>query len=144
MSLKDRLRDDLNAARKERDKLRTMLLTTTISEIKNKEIEVMHELSDGEVVDVIQKAIKRRKEASEQMRAGNRLELAEKEDSEAKQLAEYLPPQMTEDQVRQLVREAVAGGANTMGAVMGKIAPQIKGLFDGREANRIVKEELGG
>lgn len=143
MSLKERIRDELNAARRERDKLRTTLLTTTISEIKNKEIELKRELEDGEVVDVVQKAIKRRKEASEQMRAGNRIDLAEKEENEAELLSAYLPPQMTEADVRALVREAVAGGANSMGAVMGRIAPRIKGVFDGREANRIVKEELG-
>lgn len=143
MSLKDRLRDDLNAARREREKLRTMLLTTTISEIKNKEIELKHELSDPEVVDVIQKAIKRRKEASEQMRAGNRIELAEKEENEAQQLSAYLPPQLSEADVRAMVRDAIAAGATSMGAVMGRIAPRIKGVFDGREANRIVKEELG-
>jgi uncharacterized protein len=142
MSLKDRIRDDLNAARRERDKNRTTLLTMTISEIKNKEIEVQHELSDQEIVDVVQKAIKRRREASEQMRAGNRLDLAEKEDAEAALLAAYLPPQMSEAEVRALIREAISGGATTMGAVMGKISGKIKGLFDGKEANRIVKEEL--
>jgi uncharacterized protein len=144
MGLKDKIREDLNGARRERDKLRTQLLTMTLSEIRNKEIEVQHDLADPEVVDVIQKAIKRRKEAAEQMRSGNRAELAEKEESEAKQLSEYLPPQMSEADVRQMVKEAVAGGATTMGAVMGKIAPRIKGVFDGRRANEIVKEELGG
>lgn len=144
MSLKDTIRADLNAARRERDKPRTTLLTMTISEIKNKEIEIQHELSDPEVVDVIQKAIKRRKEAADQMRAGNRVELAEKEENEASLLAGYLPPQMTETEVRAMIKETIAGGATTMGAVMGKIAPRIKGVFDGREANRIVKEELGG
>ena len=143
MSLKDQIRDDLNAARRERDKNRTTLLTMTISEIKNKEIEVQHELSDPEIVDVVQKAIKRRREASEQMRAGNRLELAEKEDAEAALLSAYLPPQMSEAEVRALIREAIEGGATTMGAVMGKISGKIKGLFDGKEANRLVKEELG-
>ena len=143
MSLKDQIRDDLNAARRERDKNRTTLLTMTISEIKNKEIEVQHELSDPEIVDVVQKAIKRRREASEQMRAGNRLDLADKEDAEAALLAAYLPPQMSEAEVRALIREAISGGATTMGAVMGKISGKIKGLFDGKEANRIVKEELG-
>ena len=141
MSLKERLREDLNAARRERDKLRTMLLTTTMSEVRNKEIELKHELSDAEVVDVIQKAIKRRREAAEQMR-GARADLADKEEQEAAQLAVYLPPQMSEPEVRQLIRDAIAGGATTMGGVMGKIAPRIKGVFDGREANRIVKEEL--
>ncbi|MGQ0813683.1 MAG: GatB/YqeY domain-containing protein [Gemmatimonadota bacterium] len=142
-NLKDRIRDELNAARRERDKARTLLLTTTISEIKNKEIEVQHDLTDAEVVAVVQKAIKRRQEASEQMRAGNRIDLAEKEEAEARLLSAYLPAQMGEAEVRALVREAIADGANTMGAVMGRIAPRIKGVFDGREANRIVKAELG-
>lgn len=143
MSLKDQIRDDLNAARRERDKNRTTLLTMTISEIKNKEIELQHELTDAEIVDVVQKAIKRRREASEQMRAGNRLDLAEKEDAEAALLSGYLPPQMSETEVRALIREAIDGGATSMGAVMGKISPKIKGLFDGKEANRLVKEMLG-
>jgi uncharacterized protein YqeY len=143
MSLKDQIRDDLNSARRDRDKNRTTLLTMTISEIKNKEIEVQHELSDAEVVDVVQKAIKRRKEASEQMRAGNRLDLADKEDAEATLLSAYLPPQMSEAEVRALIREAIEGGASTMGAVMGKISGKIKGLYDGKEANRLVNEELG-
>ena len=142
MGLKDKLRDDLNAARRERDKHRTMLLTTTLSEMRNKEIDLKHELTDAEAVDVIQKAIKRRREAAETMRVA-RPELAEKEESEAAALSVYLPPQMTEESVRKLVREAIAGGASSMGAVMSKIAPVIKGVFDGKEANRIVKEELG-
>lgn len=144
MSLKNRIRDDLNSARRQRDKNRTQLLTMTLSEIKNKEIELKHDLTDAEVVDVIQKAIKRRKEAAEQMRAGNRAELAEREESEAQTLSVYLPPQMTEADVRALIREAIASGANTTGAVMGKISPKIKGVFDGREANKMVQEELKG
>lgn len=142
MSLRDKIRDDMNAARRDRDKARTMLLNMTLSEMKNKEIDLKRDLTDPEVVDVVQKAIKRRREAAEQMRAGARVELAEKEEQEATLLASYLPPQMTEDDVRALIREAIAGGANTMGAVMGKISPTIKGVFDGKEANRLVKEEL--
>jgi uncharacterized protein YqeY len=143
MSLKEKIREDLNAARRDRDKLRTMLLSTTVSEIRNKEIELRRDLSDPEVVDVIQKAIKRRHEAAEQMRAGGRGELADKETQEAEQLSAYLPPQLSEERVRELVREAIAGGASNLGAVMGKIMPHIKGVFDGKEANRIVREELG-
>lgn len=142
MALKDTIRDELNAARKQRDKLRTVLYTSTLSEIKYKEVELGREATDADVLDVINKAIKRRREASEQMRAGNRLDLAEKEDAEAALLGKYLPAQLSEAEVRGLVREAIAGGASNMGAVMGKIMPKLKGAFDGREANRIVKEEL--
>jgi uncharacterized protein len=142
MALKDTIRDELNTARKERDKLKTVLFTSTLSEIKYKEVELGREATDADVIDVINKAIKRRKEASEQMRAGNRIELAEKEDQEAALLQKYLPAQLSEEEVRGFVREAIAGGASNMGAVMGKIMPRIKGAFDGKEANRIVKEEL--
>jgi uncharacterized protein len=143
-SLKDRIRTDLNAARRERDRERTGLLTMTLSEVRNREIELGRELGDDDVVEVVTRAIKRRREAAEQMRAGGRTDLAEKEESEAALLEPYLPPQLTEERVRELVREAIAGGANNMGAVMGRIMPAIKGAFDGREANRIVREELGG
>ena len=142
-SLKERLREDLNAARRERDRGRTILITTTLAEIRNREIEVGHELSDAEVVEVLAGAIKRRKEAAEQIRAGGRPELAEKEEGEAAMLSAYLPPPLSEEEVRAMVREAIAGGANTVGAVMGKIMPRLKGRFDGREANWIAREELG-
>jgi uncharacterized protein YqeY len=142
MSLKETIREELNTARKARDKERTVLYTSTLSEIKYKEVELGREVNDAEVIDVINKAIKRRKEASEQMRAGNRPELADKEDQEAALLSKYLPAQLSEAEVRALVRGAIDGGAANMGAVMGKIMPQLKGAFDGKEANRIVKEEL--
>ncbi|HEY8483469.1 MAG TPA: GatB/YqeY domain-containing protein [Longimicrobiales bacterium] len=141
--LKERIRADLNAARRERDRLRTVLLTTILSDIRNREIEVGHELSDEETQEVLQRGIKRRREAAEQMRAGGRVELAEKEEQEAEVLASYLPAPLTEEEVRRLVREAIAGGATTLGAVMGRIMPEIRGRFDGKEANRIAREELG-
>ena len=143
MALKDTIREELNAARRERDKLRTVLYTSTLSEIKYKEVELGRAATDADVIEVINRAIKRRREASEQMRAGNRPELADKEDQEAALLTRYLPAQLSEAEVRALVREAIAGGANNMGAVMGRIMPKLKGAFDGKEANRIVKEELG-
>ena len=143
MGLSETIREELNKARRERDKLRTQLYTTTLSEIKYKEVDLGRELSDAETVDVVNKAIKRRREASEQMRAGNRPELADKEDQEADILSQYLPAQLSEEEVRALVRGAIADGATNMGAVMGKIMPKLKGAFDGKEANRIVKEELG-
>lgn len=141
--LKERIRADLNAARRSRDRLRTLVLTTTLSEIRNREIEVGHELTDSEVEQVIASAIKRRREAAEQMRAGGRTELAEREMQEAELLGAYMPPPLSESEVRALARDAIAAGATTIGQVMGRLAPAIKGRFDGREANRIAREELG-
>jgi uncharacterized protein YqeY len=142
-ALKERLRNDLNAARRERDKHRTLLLTTTISELRNREIELGREATDADVIEVVGRAIKRRKEAAEQIRAGGRIDLADKEEQEASLLSVYLPPPLDEASVRALVRDAIAAGANNVGAVMSAIMPRIKGSFDGREANRIVREELG-
>ena len=140
--LKERLRDELNAARRERDKERTLILTTTLSEVRNREIEMGRDATDEDVQEVVQRAVKRRREAAEQMRAGDREDLAAKEDAEAELLIKYLPAQLSEDEVRGYGREAIAAGADNMGAVMGRIMPRIKGSFDGKAANRIVKEEL--
>lgn len=142
-SLKERLRADLNTARRERDKLRMAVLTMTLSEVRNREIEVGRELSDADVVEVVTRAAKRRREAADQMAQGGRAELAAKEEQEAMMLAEYLPAQLSEAEVRAIVREAVAGGADSIGAVMAAIMPRLKGSFDGKEANRIAREELG-
>lgn len=142
--LKDRIRDDLNAARRERDKLRTTVLTTFLAEIRNREIEVGRDATDDEVQALATTAIKRRREAAEQMRAGARAEMADKEDAEAVLLQGYLPAQLGEDEVRALVRSAVASGAADLGAVMKAVMPHARGRFDGKELNRIVREELAG
>lgn len=141
-TLKATIREDLNAARRERDKLRTTLLTMLLAEVRNKEIDVGHELADGEVHAVVTTAIKRRREAAEQMRGGGREELAQKEEQEAALLQAYLPPQLTEADVRAMVREAIAAGASDLGSAMKALTPKTKGKFDGRELNRIVREEI--
>ena len=141
-SLKPKLREDLNEARRARDKLRTQLLSTILADLKYREIELGREAADADVIEVVNRGIKRRREAAEQMRAGRRIELAEKEEAEAELLSVYLPKQLDESEVRGFVRAAIAEGASNMGAVMSKIMPRIKGAFDGKEANRIVKEEL--
>ena len=142
--LKDRLRSDLIDARKSRDKLRTVLLSTLLSDVRNREIDTGSDLDSEGVQEVVSRAIKQRRDAEEQMEAGGRSDLAEKEAAEAEILQVYLPPPMSEEDVRALVRQAVQDGADAMGPLMGRIMPQIRGRFDGKEANRIVREELGG
>ena len=142
-SLKERIRLDLNDARRSKDKLRTTVLTTVLSEIRNKEIEQGEEAADPDVIGVVSKAIKQRKEAADQMRDAGREELAEKEEREAAILDEYTPEALPEAEVREMVREIIASGADNMGAVMGALMPKIKGRFEGGEASRIVREELG-
>lgn len=140
--LKTQLQNDLNQARKGREKLRTLVLSTTLSELRNLEIDQGQDADDKEVLSVIAKAVKRRKESASLMRDGGREELAEKEESEAKMLAGYLPESLSEEEVRRIVQEIVAGGPGEMGPVMGQLMPRLKGRFDGKEANRIVREVL--
>jgi uncharacterized protein YqeY len=142
-ALKARIQSDLNAARKALDRERRLVLSTVLSDVRNREIDSGTEIDDEGVIGVLSRGIKQRKDASEQMRAAGRGELADTEDAQASILAEYLPEGMSEDEVRAAVREIVASGVTQMGAVMGQLMPRIRGRFDGKEANRIVREELG-
>lgn len=142
--LKTRLSHDLTEARKARDKVRTLCLSTTLAELRNREIDTGTEASDEDVLAVLTKAIKQRRDAAEQMRAGGREELASKEEAEADLLQVYLPEPLSADEVRTIIREIVAGGAPHMGAVMGQLMPRIRGRFDGKEANALVREVMGG
>jgi len=142
--LKEKLQADLREARKAREKLRTLVLSTTLSELRNREIEIGKEADDTESLSVLARAMKRRKEASDQMRAAGRDDLADREASEAEILSAYLPEGMSEDEVRQIVRELMNQGLTAMGPLMGQLMPRLKGRFDGKEANRIVREELAG
>ena len=137
-----RLQGDLNAARKSQDKAGTLLLSTVLSEIKNKKIELRRDPVDADVVDVIRKSIKRRRESIEMYTKGGRQDLADKEQSEAAALEKYLPAQVSEDELRAAVKAAIAGGANQIGAVMGKVLPQFKGRAEGGVINAIAREEL--
>jgi uncharacterized protein YqeY len=143
-SLMEQLRADLTSARKDRDKLRTTTLTTFLADVKNREIDLGHAVSDEDVRGLLTTALKRRREAAEQMRAGGRPELAEKEEQEAVLLQGYLPPALGEDEVRGFIAEALAGGAKDVGGVMKAVMPRARGRFDGKELNRLVREALTG
>ncbi len=142
--LKARIQADLNAARKARDKHRTLVLSTILADMKYREIEEIREGDDDMMVQVISKGIKQRKDAAEQMRNAGREELAANEEAQIAVLSDYLPESLTEADVRQMVREAVAAGKTEVGPLMGVLMPKIRGRFDGKEANRIAREELGG
>jgi hypothetical protein len=141
-ALLDRLQGDLNAARKAQDKTLTLVISTTISEARNREIELRRELTDDDVVDVLRKAIKRRREAVDMYTTAGRQDLADKERGEGTVLERYLPAQVDEGELRAAVRAAIDGGAANIGAVMGKVMPQFKGRADGSTINAIAREEL--
>jgi uncharacterized protein YqeY len=137
-----RLQGDLTAARKAGDKPRTLVLGTIIADARNREIELRRALEDDDVVDVLRRGIKKRREAIELYAKGAREELAEKERVEVRVLEEYLPAGVSADELRAAVRAAISGGATTIGAVMGKVMPQFKGRAEGGTISAIAKEEL--
>jgi uncharacterized protein len=137
-----RLQADLTAARKAQDKPRTLLLGTILSDVKNKKIELRRDPTDDDVVEVLRKGIKRRRESIEAYDKGGRKDLSEKERSEVSALELYLPAQVSDDEIRTAVRAAIASGAANIGAVMGKVMPQFKGRAEGGTINAIVREEL--
>ena len=141
--LGDKLQADLNSARKAQDKLGVLLLGTILSDVKNKRIELRSDPTDDDVLDVLRKGIKRRRESVEMYDKGNRKDLADKERAEVAALEKYLPAQVSEDEVRAAVRAAIAAGATSMGPLMGRVNPQFKGKADGSVISRIAKEELG-
>ena len=136
------LRAAMNAARKAQDKDRTLVLGTILSNLKNREIELRRALADDDVIEVLRKGIKTRRESVEQYAAANRPELAEVERSQIKVLEEFLPPAIDPEEIRTAVRAVIAGGARDVGKVMGQVLPAFKGRADGRMINQIVREEL--
>ena len=141
--LSNRLQQDLNDARKAQDKALVLVLGTVLSDVKNKRIELRRDPTDEDVVDVLRKGIKRRRESIDMYDKGNRPELAAKERSEMDVLERYLPPAVSDEELRAAVRAAIAGGAANIGAVMGKVMPQFRGRVDGSAINAMAKEELG-
>lgn len=137
-----RLQSDQAAARKAQEKDHVMLLGMVISELKNREIELRRDATDEDTVDVIRKAIKKRRESVDMYRKGSRDDLADKEQREVAALETYLPADVHPDVIRTAVRDAIAGGATTIGAVMGRVMPQFKARADGNVINTIVREEM--
>jgi len=142
MTLPERLRAAMNEARKNRDQPRTLLLSTILADLKNREFELQHAPSDDEAADVLRRGIKRRREAAEQYASVGRRDRAEAELGEVKALEAFLPAAVDPDEIRRAVREVIAGGTKDLGKVMGQVMPRFKGRADGKLVNQIVREEL--
>ncbi len=141
-SLPDRLRAALLGARKQRDAARTLLLSTILADLKNRELELARPASDDEAADVVRRGIKKRREAVEAFSQAGRPDAAEREAAEVRALEVFLPAAIGADTIRTVVREAIAGGAKDLGQVMGQVMPAFKGRADGKLVNQIVREEL--
>jgi len=137
-----RLQQDLNAARKAQDKPGVLLLGTIISDARNREIELRRDLTDDDVIEVIRRGIKKRRESAEMYEKGGRPELAATEKQESEVLGRYLPASVDPEEIRAAIREVIAGGNSAMGQVMGAIMGRFKGRVDGATINALVREEL--
>lgn len=147
VSLRDDIHKDIAVAMKAGDKERLSTVRMLMSAIKYKEVDAKRPLTDEETIGVISSLVKQRQDSIEQFEKGGRQDLVEKETKELEVLRGYLPPQLTEAEVRDIVKKAAAEtgaqGQKDMGKIMKVVMPQVKGKADGKLVNEIVKVVLG-
>ena len=146
MDFTDQIKQDMYSAMKSGNKIRTNILRTLLSSLKEKEIEKKDSLNEEEYFSVIKRLVKQLKEAADTYQNAGRLELAEKETLELNILNKYLPEIFSEEQTLKLVKEVIAqtsaNNLSDMGKVMSAVMQQSNGKVDGGIANRLVKELL--
>ncbi|MGA7747385.1 MAG: GatB/YqeY domain-containing protein [Candidatus Aquilonibacter sp.] len=145
-SLKDRIASDLKEAMKARDQLRLDTLRSALSGFTYKRSEAGAELSDADELAVVQKLVKQRNDSLAEFEKAGRQDLADKERAEREILTIYLPTQKSADEIRGIVKAALAAlpaDGRNQGAAMKAVMPQLKGLADGNLIRQIVSEELG-
>ena len=144
--LKQKLTDDLKEALRSGDKLRRSVIRLVMASIKNAEIARQAILEDTDILSIIAKEIRQRRESIEAFKEGNRQDLVAQEEAELAVLEKYLPQQMTREEITQaarlIIEEVGAQGPGDKGKVMPKLIAQLKGRADGREINTVVTELL--
>jgi uncharacterized protein YqeY len=142
--LKQKLTDDLKQAMKSGDKVRRSVIRLVMAAIKNTEIAQQATLADGDILGVIAKEVRQRHESIDAFKLGDRQDLLAQEEAELAILNEYLPQQMTREEIiaaaRQVIEEVGAQGLGDKSKVMPKLIAQLKGRADGREINAVVTE----
>lgn len=147
MSLTDKIKEDLKEAMKQKDVLKLSTLRMLSSAIKNVVIDKRKDsLDDNEVIEVIARAVKQHKDSIANYKNAKREDLVEQEQKELDVLMQYMPEQMSEEEIQKIVEKALVEigevSPNDLGKVMSKIMPQVKGKADGNLVNKIVREEL--
>jgi uncharacterized protein YqeY len=147
MSLKERLETDAKTALKSKDRVRLGLIRVVRAQVKNAEIAKKHGLSEEETIEVVVSVVKARRESLDYAVKGNRSDLVLQAEQELQILADYLPQQLSEEEVQDIVQRAIretgAENPKDMGRVMGIIMPQVKGRADGKLVNNLVRQYLG-
>ena len=146
MSLKDKLADDLKDALRQGDEIRKSAIRMTIAAVKNAEVAAIKQLDDPEVLAVIAKQVKQRKESIEEFGKAGRRDLVDKEAAEMRILETYLPPAMGREEIvqeaRKVIAEGGAKGPGDKGKVMSALMPRLAGRAEGRLINEVVTELL--
>jgi uncharacterized protein YqeY len=146
LNIIERIDQDLKEALKAGDRAKATVLRGLKSDLKYKQIDARADLTEAMVIDTLSSAAKKRRESIEQYGQGGRQDLVDKETSELKIIEDYLPQQLSEDELRTLVSEAIdeagAQSPKDMGKVMKVLMPKVKGRADGKLVNRLVSEIL--
>jgi len=146
MNTLEKIEQELTKNLKEKNEKLISILRMLKSALKNKEIELQHPLSEEEIVEVISKEAKKRKESAQAFRDGGRDDMAEKEQKEYEFLNQYLPEQLSEDELRKVIQETItsvgATSAADMGKVIGSVMQKVKNQAEGGLVSSLVKDEL--
>lgn len=146
MSLKEQLKEAQKDAMRAKDKLRLGTIRMALADIKQKEIDGQVELNDTDVLAVITKMVKQRKDAAQQFEDADRQDLAEQEKSEIEVLTSFLPQPLTDSELATLIDEAMAAtgaaGMQDMGKVMGWLKPKVQGKADMGNVSKVIKQKL--
>lgn len=146
MSLKERLMADLKTAMKEKDKLRKDVITMVRASVKQKEVDERVELEDADIENIISKQLKEKKASIEEFKKGNREDLVEKTNDEIEILLEYLPEQLSDEELKEIIKKVIDENNITsmkdIGLLMKNVMPLVKGKADDKQVNVIAKELL--
>lgn len=142
----DEIKKDLKQAQMDRDEIKVSTLRLLLSEIHNSQIQKGEDLTEEEIIQVIQREVKKRKEAIAGFRSGGREDQAQKEEKEAQVLKSYLPAQVSNEELTKLIEDAInnigAKNLSEMGKVMAEVMGKVKGQADGGRVSQLVKEKL--
>jgi len=146
MSFKKKLNEDLKNSLRNKDTIRLNTIRSIINAVKNKEIDLKRELNENEFYEVLNTLAKQRREAIEQYEKGNRKDLADKEKRELEIILEYLPEQLSDEEIEEIVKKTIeeVGATNLkdLGKVMKAVMPKVKGRADGKKVNELVRTLL--
>ncbi|MCQ6558332.1 GatB/YqeY domain-containing protein [Paenibacillus mendelii] len=146
MNLSERLNDDMKQAMKDREKFKLSVIRMIRSSIKNQEIDLKRPLDDNEVLDILSREIKQRKDSLQEFEKAGRDDLAKDIAAEIEIISVYLPVQLTEEEIKEIVQQTIqetgASSKAEMGKVMTALMPKVKGRADGKLVNTLVQQFL--